>query len=85
MRDVFKYMQTNYSDKAVIRDVEKTKTHIETFMGDKLKANLRVKFNNARSVNELKAAIQGVLLEEWPLIRRRPEGFVRICKISGEN
>ena len=70
MWDVFKYMQVNYSDKAVIRDIEKTKNHFEAFMGDKLKANLRVKFDDA-SVIDLKAAIEGVLLEEWPLIRRK--------------
>ena len=36
-----------------------------------MKAILRVKFDKARSVNNLKMAIEGVLLEEWPLIRRR--------------
>ena len=40
-------------------------------MGNKLKAILRVKFDKAKSVNDLWAAIEGVLLEEWPLIRRR--------------
>ena len=32
--EVFKYMQTNYSNKAVIRDLEKTRTNFEAFMGD---------------------------------------------------
>ena len=69
MCDVFKYMQVSYNNKEVIQDVEKAKNHFETFMGDKLKANLRVRFDSARSVVDMKAAIKGVLLEEWPLIR----------------
>ena len=36
-----------------------------------MKAILRVKFDKARSVNNLKMEIEGVLLEEWPLIRRQ--------------
>ena len=54
----------------LLRDLEKMKTHFQAFMGDKFKANLRVRFNDTRSVNDLKLAIEGVLVEEWPLIRR---------------
>ena len=38
LREVEKYMVTNYNDQAVIRDLGKAKVHYEAFMGDKLKA-----------------------------------------------
>ena len=64
-------MQINYSNKSVRRDLEKTRTNFEAFMGEKLKANLRVKIDEARSISDLTMAMEGVLLEEWPLIRRK--------------
>ena len=45
--------------------------HYEPFIGEKLKASLRVKFDKATTVKELKLAIEDILLQEWPLIRRR--------------
>ena len=64
-------MVTNYNDKAVIRDLEKARVHYKAFMREKLKASLRVKFDKATTVKELKLAIEDILLQEWPLIRRR--------------
>ena len=64
-------MMTNYSDKSEIQDLEKTQIHYEACMGDKLKSSLRVKFDNARTVKELKKAIENILIQEWTLIRRR--------------
>ena len=62
---------TNYNDKVVIRDLEKTRIHYKAYMGEKLKSRLRVKFENARNVKELKKAIEDIRIQEWPLIRRR--------------
>ena len=75
LRKVQKYMVTNYNDQAVIRDLGKAKVHYEAFMGDKLKAALRVKFDKATTVKHLKQALEEILLKEWPLISRRATLF----------
>ena len=71
LREVEKFMLTNYNDQSVIRDLGKARVHYEAYMGDKLKAALRVKFDRATSVRHLKAALEDILMQEWPLIRRR--------------
>ena len=70
MRDVHKFMQINYNDRSVIRDLEKTRSNYESFMGDKLKTDLRVKFDQANNKTDLRNAIEQILLEEWPITRR---------------
>ena len=40
-------------------------------MGDKLKSSVRIRFDNAKTVKDLKKAIEDILLQEWPIIRRR--------------
>ena len=57
-------MITNYNDQSVIRDLGKARVHYEAYMGDKLKAALRVKFDRATSVKHLKLALEDILLQE---------------------
>ena len=64
LREVKKFMLTNYNDQSVIRDLGKARVHYEAYMGDKLKAALRVMFDRATNVKHLKQALEDILLQE---------------------